>query len=260
MDITTVCNLALSEIGQRTAISSLSENSPAANCANLYYLPKTRALLRAAQWNFARSQAQLTLYKAAIVNGAVSANPPPQPFQYEYLYPSQALEIRFIVPYITPAAAGTPLTTDPSIGALPTSLPTGIPFVVAMDTDTNGNPIKVIFTNLPQAQAVYTADLSQFPDMWDSMFLSAETAMLAAYFINTLARNQAQMNAQIQIARNLLDSARAENGNEGISSVDREASWMTVRDTSGGALLINSANGIYIAGWQPMEFPGGLSY
>ena len=79
--IVQVCNLSLLEMSNRVQINSLNDNSPAANACSLLYGPKTQALLRGAPWTFARKQVTLTQYKAAIVNGTVSSNPPPQQWQ-----------------------------------------------------------------------------------------------------------------------------------------------------------------------------------
>lgn len=262
--IVQVVNLALLEMSNRVQINSLSDNNPAANAANLLYTPKTQALLRAAPWAFARKQVILTQYKAAIVNGQLSDDPPPQPWQYEYLRPADCLRARFVQPYITNTASqGVPLTTAPNVLFPPAVANTRIPFVDAMDVDASNNPIKVILTQMPDAQLIYTADLSQYPDMWDPSFLSAVTAYLAAYFIAALAGDRAVMTNQISIAKSILDSARAVNASEAITSMDHTPDWMMAR--SGG--FGNPApwapgiqNAFFDCGWDACSFPNGLSY
>lgn len=261
--VVNVCNLALLEMGNRVQINSLNDNSPAGNAASLFYTPKTKALLRGAPWTFCRKQVLLTQYKASIVNGAQSSDPPPQPWNYEYLRPADCLRARFLIPFQTITSSGVPLTTAPN-EVFPTAcVNTGIPFVDAMDVDTNGNPIAVILTQLPQAQLVYTADLSQFPDMWDDMFLAAETAYLASYFINALAGDRAAMGLQIQIAKAMLDSARAVNASESITSMDHVPDWMRARSAGGfstpWAPGFNNALGSFVS-WDACAFPNGLSY
>ncbi len=261
MTPTDVANLALQEIGMRVTINNFTQNTPASNAANLFYTPKTQMILRGAPWDFCRRTRLLTLLKASVVNGQVSSDPPAQPFAYEYEWPADCLKARFLIPYITPQPAGTPLTTGTTALANTTGTTTRIPFVVGVDTNSHGTPIKVIYTNLPNAQLVYTADLSQYPDMWDALFLTATTATLGAYFINALARDGAQMNQQIAIAKGALDSARSANGNESISNTDHIPDWMQARAVSGGgwAWVGTSPNGAY-SGYDACEFPGGLFY
>ena len=257
-----VCNLALSEMGSRVLLNALTDNSPQAQCANLNYTPRVQMLLRAASWDFARAQINLSVFKQALVNGAVSNNPPPQPWLFSYLWPSDCLKARFILPTIPVQPSGTPLTTAPNPIARVPPVPTGIPFVVGTDLNISGNatsPVKVILTNLPNAQLVYTRDLSQLPDQWDSLFLSATTALLGSYFINALARNKAQYDDSVAMAKSLLDQARVANGNEAIPSIDHRPDWISARSAgsywagSGGAWSGS-------VGWESVSFPDGLRY
>lgn len=249
-------------MGSRVLISAFSDNSPQAQTANLNYTPRIQMLLRSASWDFCRAQANLTVFKQALVNGAVSNNPPPQPWLFSYLWPSDCLKARFVLPTIPIAPSGTPLTTAPNPIARVPPAPTGIPFVIATDLNTSGNatsPVKVILTNLPNAQLIYTRDLSQLPDQWDSLFLSAATSFLGSYFINALARNKAQYDDAVAMTKSLLDQARVANGNEGIGSVDRRAEWITAR--SAGSHWAG-AGGAWSGsvGWDSVSFSDGLRY
>lgn len=220
-------------------------------------------LLRAASWDFARAQVTLTVFKQALVNGVVSSNPPPQPWLFSYVWPSDCLKARFVLPTIQIPPPGVPLTTNPSPIARVPPVPTGIPFVIGTDLIASGNttsPVKVILTNLPLAQLIYTRDLSQLPDQWDSLFLSATTALLGAYFINALARNKAQYDDAVSMSKSLLDQARIANGNEGIGSVDHRPDWISAR--SSGSYWAG-AWGAGIGGainFDAITFPDGLRY
>ena len=258
---TDVANLALGEAGQRVRIASLSGTYPASAAAGLFYTPKTQALLRTANWDFARAQATLTVWKQAIVNGVASSTPPPQPFFYSYLWPTDCLKARFLLPTVPVAAPGTPLTTAQSPLARGGRAPTATPFVPATDLDANGNPIKVILTNLPHAQLIYTRDLSQVPDLWDSLFLSADTAFLATFFINALARNAAQYQQQVATSQGLIAQARLANGNEGIESVDHTPDWLSARRAGGSWWGWNSGDAMnYAGGNDPVTYSCGLSF
>ncbi len=85
-----VCNRSLQQIGAQAFISSISpsDGSTEANVCSVLYTPKIQALHRSAHWNFARKQLALTQLKAQIVNGVVSATPPPFPWLYSYAYPA----------------------------------------------------------------------------------------------------------------------------------------------------------------------------
>lgn len=258
--IVDVCNIALMEAQVRSQINGLPplDTSPAAVTAGLLYLPKTRALLRAANWNFARRQENLTLLRSY---ETTPSDPPPQPFRYQYLYPSSCLRARFLIQFQTVTTSGVPLTSAPQNIVTPAYANTAIPFVEAMDNN-GGAPRRTILTNMQYAMLVFTADLSQSPDMWDSMFLSAETAMLASYFIMNLAGDRQLMAAQIAVAKGVLDNARNMNGNEAISSVDHIPDWIAARTQTGlGGYWNNYANGSGMAGgWDAFSFPNGLTY
>jgi hypothetical protein len=171
--------------------------------------------------------------------------------------------MRFMLPTVPVQPPGVPLTTTPNQTAWVAPAPTGIPFVMGTDFDASGNPIEVILTNLAQAQGVYTRDLSQFPDLWDPLFLSAATAYLGCYFINALARNEAQYNQQAAATKGFVDQARVINGNEQIGSIDRTASWIAARQTRGVNWAWNSGGPgsmYYGAGWDSLGLPDGLTF
>lgn len=258
-----VANAALLEASNRIQISSFSENTPAAQAANRMFYPKVRATLRAANWAFARKQVLGTQLKATIINNAVSDDPPPQPFQFEYSRPSDALKIRFVAPYTTPATAGTPLTTAPQTSVNQLPFPTGIPFVDGVDTNSLGQPIQVVMTDLQNAQIIYTSDLSAYPDMWDSLFTNAVTAILASFFLQALSGDLARMNFQMQVARGALDQARAIDGNERIAKMERVPDWLMARTAYGGGASPWGANPngtSYACTWDMIQFPTGQWY
>ena len=260
-----VVNESLLSIGAQAQISSFqpSDGSTEADAAALLYSPKLRALHRSAHWGFARKTVTLTQLKTAV--GATSSTPasqlPAPPFLYEYAYPSDCLLVRFIMPSVQNALPNPPLTTGMSA---PQNLYWGPypKFVIASDTDANGNPIKVILTNAFQAILVYTADFSFVPDQWDPDFHECAVSTLAAFFVNPLARNNALLQATIQIATGIIGNARAMNANEGLTSINRDASWIVARG-SGFNWGEGSGAGFqdgYCNSWVTMGFPGGLAF
>lgn len=261
-----VANIALAEIGQRVRIGSFTDASPAANAANTFYQPKTQMLLRTANWAFARAQLPLTVWKQAVINGTPSTNPPPQPWLYSYLYPNDGLRVQFLQPTVNMATGTTPpLTTGSGLAPfLYPGIPTAIPFVEGTDLDATNDPIRVILTNCPLAQAIYIRDLSMVPDLWDPLFLSADTALLGSYFINALARDKAQMAEQIQLAKSMIDQARTMNANESISNIDHIPDWVRSRRVTGIPWLWGAGNqgvaGWGGAGWDACQMPDGQFY
>lgn len=258
-----VANLALDGIGARFSITSIDPpgppNNPNAVVVARQYQLRIDALHRAAHWNFARKQVALNVLKAAQgtpENPAGTTLPiPPYPWQYEYSYPADCLAARFLIP--DPPLTGTTNVLAGGTVQTPTWFPPiGFKFVVAVDTDKNGNQIKVILSDLEYAQLVYTARI-QNPDLWDPQFVSAAAATLGAWLVNPLARNAQVLKEQIQIATNIITSARISDGNEGVTSVDHLPDWMSVRGWTG----INNgtfSDPLAWYGWTAIGFPGGV--
>ena len=262
MTPTDVANLSLAEGSTRTLIQGFPpiDNTPAAVAANLFYTPKTRSLLRGANWAFCRRQSLLTLLRRAIESdGTASTDPPSQPWQFEYLVPSDCLRMRFLQQFLTTTTSGTsvPLTSASGATIYPAYAVTRVPFVEAVDMST-GSPRKTVLTNMQDAMLIYTADLSQYPDMWDSMFLTAETAYLASFLIANLSGDRTNMVTQIQIAKAALDSARGVDGNERIANVDHYPDWLAAR--SQGATYMGGYNRGLPCDWDTVGFPDGLFY
>jgi hypothetical protein len=262
MTPTDICNIALAEAATRTTINGFPpiDNTPAAVSANTFFTPKTRALLRGANWNFCRRQESLTLLRRAInADGTASSDPPSQPFQYEYLYPSAALKIRFIQQFLTTTTSGTvvPLTSASGATIYPAFANTRTPFVEAVDMS-GGTPRKTLLTNMPDAMAIYTMDLSQYPDMWDALFTLANTAFLASYFVANLSGDKSMLQLQIGIAKSGLDSARGTNANESISNVDHIPDFIRAR--SQGSVSYGGGYGRGYCDWDQVAFPDGLFY
>ncbi len=263
---TDLVNLALVECGNRQPIRNLAtDQSAQAVTSRQLYTPKVTMLMRAANWSFLRADAALTLWKAAVINGTASTNPPPAPFLYSYLYPSDCLRVRFLLPTIPVAApSNPPLTTNMTPQAFMGPIPVGIPFVPGTDFDAQGNPIRVILTNLQNAKAVYTRDLSQSPMLWDPLFLNAASAFLACFLIQANMRNGAQYQQQVAAVTGVLDQARSIDGSEAIPSVDHVPDWMAARMTVGSFNGWNQAGAPMgyggLGGYDACVFPDGLRW
>lgn len=253
-----VINRALLAIGSQAQVSSLNEGSAQANAAGTLFTPTYEQLARSAPWNCLRKEATLTLIAAA---QGTPENPqgtslplPPVPWLYQYAYPSDMLQMRFIVPSLQGSNAGVPIFSV-NTGA-PTWLPNGgqIPYAVALGTDANSNTINVILTNQSQAIAVYTTNLPN-PQFWDSLFQGAMVASLAAMFVPALSLHMGLMQVQIRLAEGLIQQARVRDGNEGVTSMDHVPDWMRARQGATGRLWANGGPGGYSYNWPSMCWP-----
>jgi hypothetical protein len=252
-----ISNRSLAQAGTRVQISNFNEGSVEAINCNLLYQPTFEALGRSAHWNCLASPATpLTLLKAAQgtpENQTGTTLPiPPQPWLYEYLLPSDCLMVRYLQPIYTQPAGQVPLFPTPSSVPRNVYVRREINFTVATDLDAQGNRQKVILTNLSQALIVYTVNEPN-PEFWDSQFQAAYVASLAAFLIPPLNLNMALLNMQTKIADGIIMTARATDGNEGVVSQNRDASWIVAR---GCGSEINTG---YYSGWncENMNWPGG---
>lgn len=257
--VVSVCNRSLLSIGARSQISSLQEGSTESNALSVLYQPTFEQLARTAPWNCLRKQLALTLLAAA---SGTPENPtgttlpvPPQPYLYAYALPSDCLQMRFIMPiYPNNVGSGsTPLTTASVVADSNYGAYLQIPYAVAYSTDTDGNPIQVVLTNQTQAQAVYTINQSN-PVIWDSLFEAGMVASLAVYLVPALSLNLPLMQMAIKTADGIIAQARVRDGDEGVTSQNREASWMTARN-QGGSIGWTGSGQMYGC-YDQMSWPG----
>lgn len=254
-----IVNRALLSIGAEAQVDSInpSDGSTEADAAAVLFAPTFEALGRTAHWNCLRKQATLSLVAAA---QGTPENPngttlpiPPTPWLYQYAYPSDCLNLRFIVPSLpSNGINGIPLTTFNN--AAPINLPMqAIPFVVSYGTDNNNNPLLFILTSQSQAQAVYTVNQPN-PIIWDSMFQQAMVSSLAAFFVPALSLNAPLMDRAIAQAERLISSARVADGNEGVTVMDHTPDWIRAR---GSRLDVSCLGQVEYTGYYAMPWPGG---
>src|ERR1700761_2442839 len=245
-DILSICNRSLLSIGARSQVSSVnpSDGSVEANACSVLFTPTFEALGRAAHWNCLGREIALSLLMAASgtpENPSGSSYPiPPIPWLYAYAYPSDCLDVRYIVPsFPTNNGSSTPQTTINN--AAGTWLPTGgqIPYKVQTVLDKNNNSILVILTNQDLATCVYTTNLPN-PAQWDSLFQQAMVASLGAYLVPALSLSLPLMQLSIQTAEKAIAMARAADGNEGVTVMDHLPDWMIAR--AGGSNWGNGVN------------------
>lgn len=253
-------NLALDEISARATITSIfpSDGSLAANVLNRQYRLRFQQVARAAHWNCLRFQDKLALLKAypgtpENPNGTSLPITVPSPWLYEYAKPANALRERSIIPLLPMPNVSPPLTTAGGVITPPYMPGRAIGFIVATDTDSKGNILPVILTNMSQAQMVYTADYANEPDLWDPQFESAFVTTLAS-FIAAPITGKDQKTAELSArAKDSILQARVSDGNEGPSSTEFIPDWLRAR--AGGSGLLNNVP--YVAPWGGISFGDG---
>lgn len=235
-----IANRALLAVGARTYVSSIdpSDGSVEANAISTLWTSTFEQLGRAAHWNCLGRQVTLGLLYAA---QGTPENPdgtfmgiPPFPWLYAYAYPSDCLDIRYIVPSAPAGVGGSaPATTINNVAG--TWLPSGgqITYLVHTVLDSTNAPITVILTNQSQAEAVYTVNQPN-PAGWDSLFTQAMVAALGAFLVPALSLNIALMDRCVKQAEGAIAVARARDANEGVTAMDHLPDWIAARRGGGG--------------------------
>lgn len=151
----TIANQAITYMGDNQAAvtgnSPNFDNSTAGKTLQNLYIPCVQTVGRRFGWDFSRFQGPLTL----------SGNPAGLFWTYEYLYPSDCVQLRQLLP----ATLLDPYDPAPITWIVANSLVSAI-------------PTKVIQTNLISAHAVYT----NYPPeaTWDSLFRESVVRLLAS--------------------------------------------------------------------------------
>lgn len=201
-------NMALSRLGTRATIASLTENSAEARALNTWYATIRDDLLRAADWNFNRVYLDLA-----------ESGTPPVRWYYSYAYPSDALKIWGF-----------------DFG-LPSYMQTIPPLYEVASDGTN----RLIYTNMSPATAVYCQRVTD-PNRMDSTFVTAFAVALAAAVAMPITQKvevSARLTAQ---AKELFETAVAQSANEQMTAERfREAETLNVRGTQTDALFIDGA-------------------
>lgn len=260
-DILNICNRALLAVGARTYISSVnpSDGSVEADACSTLFTSTFEQLGRAAMWNCLTRQITLSLLQAATgtpENPAGTSYPlPPTPWLYAYTYPSDSLDIRFIVPSF-PSDVGSSIPQTTVNNSAGSWIPSAgqIPYAVSTVLDNNNAPLTVILTNQDLAQAVYTVNQPN-PAGWDSLFQEAMVASLGAFLVPALSLSLPLMDRCVKIAEVAIARARAADGNEGVTAMDHTPDWFIAR--SGGQGFNNFSS---YGGYCNVLWPNSGSY
>lgn len=213
-----LCNLALDAAMCRSSISAIGEASAEGQACARHYEQSLEAVMRCAHWNFARKQVTLSLLNDATLT---PPQPVPQPWLFEYAYPSDCLLARAVMPQLNnPLGAPTSMALNPRLRATQ--------FIVAQDNDVTGNPIPVILSSTPQAQIIYTARVSN-SNLFDAMFIELVQLYLGAKLARVITGDKAHAKDLFAQAQVIEKKAQSANGDEGLTVIDTVPDWMRVR-------------------------------
>lgn len=235
MTETDLSNQALGAIGAKATIASMNENSPEAKACLREFASARDELLRKAHWDFARKAVNGTVLKSAPgtpgnVNPATAVwdptTQPPLPWLFEYTYPSDCIQVRRIISQLNqstgPAVPIFPNTryAYPDLGQIDV-----IKFIKAYDTSIAA---PVILTNQYQAIIEYTFKQTD-SDKWDPSFQEAFVIALATRIVFPLTGKVSIAKEMMERMIYLINEARVNDGNEGLTIWNTEADWIAAR-------------------------------
>jgi hypothetical protein len=170
-----IVNAALQQIGNnQQAVSGQAptfDSSVPGKAAQLLYPRCVQTAARQFGWDFSRNTAGLTL----------SGNSAPLGWLYEYLYPTNGIQVRQILP---------PSIDDPN-DPLPQNWSVGNTLVSNVSK-------KVIWSNTQNAVATFTNQ--PLEDTWDPLFVEAVIRLLASEFAMAIAGKPDTASSMLQSA------------------------------------------------------------
>ncbi len=178
-----ICNRALQMAAARAAITSLSDGSNEAENCNMLFVPIRDQVLGMAFWNFARKTINMNLLKAApgtpesptVTALQWTPSYPAPPWFYEYQYPSDCIQFRYILgqPSSVVAVNSVPVFATPQFTFDP--LLAGVPQKFDVATDVVG-PAKVI-TNITVANPPVVTSAAHGFTNGDSIWITGVIGM-----------------------------------------------------------------------------------
>ena len=206
-----ICNMALSHIGARSRIETLSEQSAEAKECSLWYDYSRLATLEGFDWSFARKRLQL----------ALAGDPPlDDTWCFRYQYPVDCVAAREIV---NPSL----VRIDPGYNTLLfTDRTDAIPFEVEISDDGTAN---TILTNQPEAILKYTFDQEQ-TSIYSPYFVKAFSRHLASQIAYALTGKVAIADRNFEVWQLMMIRASGHNANERVGEPERDADTIRGRN------------------------------
>jgi hypothetical protein len=198
-DILNIWNNAIGNLGVKTSISGLTEQSAEAAACALNYPTMIKALLRKVDWNCVRRTVALSDVTATFA--------PPARWAYRFAYPANCLRVWRIED-----PAGTPLWRWP----MPVQ---GFEVLMDQDPASSNKPTRYICSNWTGISAVFTeyafdATKGDYEALFDDMLIDAASWGLAAEIASPLTGNASIISAASNKAAQLVADAAAANANE----------------------------------------------
>jgi hypothetical protein len=195
-DILDIWNKAVLDIGAKTSIASLTEQSAEAAACALRYESVVKSVLRQADWNSARFTAALTDITATL--------PPPNRWAYSYSYPADCQRIWRME---TPTGV---------LWAWPQQLQG---FEVAQGMNGSSIPTRSIYSNMTELSAIYTqyaydSAHGYYEALWEPDLKEAIGWALAAVIAGPLTGNGQIIQTTRSEALRWLELAKASCANE----------------------------------------------
>lgn len=234
-----VCNRALAKIGTRTTLQSLTETSAEGVQCNLIYASTVDEILSMAFWNFGRETAALALNKAAPgtpENTAATTSStwlniwPPPPWTYEYYYPADCLQARYVTGQ-PQQGTSVPIFSSSPFPFVNYNQTGPVKFIVASGTSSASASMRVnvIDTFAQNALLTYTVRITDL-NLWSAQAIEALVYALAAKLAITLTGSRELSNDLFTLANGVLLQARSTDGNEGLTIQDFTPDWIALRN------------------------------
>lgn len=200
LSVLQIYNQALSLVGTRASVSSLTERTRECELCNEHYEVVRDQVLRAAPWACARKAARLGLL-AEREDGDWTAAQPIPPWLFAYALPSDYLHPRMLTAYAR--------------------------FEIATHAGANA-----LLTNTEDAVLIYTAKETD-TSLWDIMLTSAVFLGLAAVIAKPLTGSTRKRQALVEEANMRIMLAREADANLSHDPVEWLPDWLKARGVSG---------------------------
>lgn len=191
MNSVTICNLALSHIGNYS-ISAFTDPTKEAKISKALYEPTLDALLRSFAWGFATKRKNLALLTETYSG-----------YDFAYAYPTDCLNI---IKIYNPNSG----MINNYYNAVSFNFNERIEFDVIVNSDLNQ---RVILTNQEQAELVYTAKVED-ANLFDPMFVDALSYKIATEMALPLKGNTTLQQGLYNITNMKIAQAQGMNANE----------------------------------------------
>lgn len=211
-----VCNLALSYIGNKAKVTSLSppDGSNEVTQCNRFYSSSVEAVLKMHNWSFAMQKAQLTYVDTDEAYTGESDDPA---WNYRYIIPSDYMH----------AVAILPDGAKNDYYVIGVKQP--VDYAIKLDSD----DVQRIYTNEPDAWLRYVSSLSATdPSQWDPLFKLAVSWHLASMLAGALIKGEQGANEADRCLRRMsqyLAEARSRDSSERQVTPTQGVSWIQAR-------------------------------